>query len=156
MGTEIEIIRGLDLTCRGAVRKLTQRVVTIEKKMKIIVRFVLRRAKEVNNRLYDLEDVANHHSKGMSSLGRSMKLISTLFKIMGARIDKVCEDLGSSNDNYSDIWDDLRIAERKIDALEKLHSTKIDGAAYFQPPPSMEVFEKEMSETKKPGEVKKF
>jgi hypothetical protein len=200
-------------------------VVTIEKKLKIMIRFVLRRAKEVNNRLFDLEEIANQHSKGMSSLGRSMKLISTLFKIMGSRIDKLCEDFkgdrghsakmfddirkiegdvrhamkvrnnhsaqimaieNDMNDNSTDcaaMWERLRLSEslidklqNKVDALEKLHTTKISAFIYGPTDPDIVQLQNKVSDLEKlhstqidgaalteyppimpdPGEVEKF
>jgi hypothetical protein len=235
MANELGIMRGLDLVCRGAVRKLTHRVTVFEKKMKIMVRFVLRRAKEVNGRLDDLEEIAGKHSRCVSSLGRSIRLVVQLFGLMGARIDKVCKDAetyrdgctamcediekskkhivaieNDMTDNSTDcdaMWQHIRAYEKKtmglvvkvdalckanvklqdkVDALEKLHTTKIsafiygptdpdivqlqnkvsdlenlhstqiDGAAVNQGPPSIKECQKCMTEAEKSGEVKKF
>jgi len=158
MANELGIMRGLDLVCRGAVRKLTQRVVTIEKKLQIMIRFVLRRSKEVNGRLDDLEEIAGKHSRCVSSIGRSMQYCSKLFAVMGGRIDKLVEvlkahegDMDDNSEDCADMWnhirnieadarhslvvrnrlfDKVKSLENKVDALEKIHTTKIAAFIY--------------------------
>jgi predicted choloylglycine hydrolase len=136
-----EIFRAMDLICRGAVRKLTQRVVVIEKKLKIMIRFVLRRSKEVNGRLDDLEEIAGKHSRCVSSLARSMNMVTKLFSSMGQRIDRLVEvvkgleeDMAGKNADYIGASKEIRKLHNKVDALEKLHTTKIAKFIYSPPP----------------------
>jgi hypothetical protein len=165
MADGIDIIKGLDMVCRGMVRKLTHRVVVIEKKLKIMIRFVLRRSKEVNGRLDDLETIAGIHTRSIGSVRRCLEHISKLLNFQDIRASKVEDrmiafegDMDDNSEDCADMWNRIRNLEglatsrdrimndmisnidglcesntrlkNKVDALEKLHTTKISAFIY--------------------------
>ena len=108
----------IDIICRSTVNVLKRQCATEMKRARIVSRFVIRRAKEVNERLNRLEVVAGSHMRKISSLGRSMKMCCQLFGLFDKRIDLQDATLAEYSDYSSDMWDDLRRAERCISKIE--------------------------------------
>ena len=108
----------VDFIAREMIGKLIRGAATAEKRAKIVSRFVIRRAKEVNGRLDCLESTASFHMRRLLSVGRSLQMISKLLGLLDKRAVKFDATLEEYRESCAKMWDDLRKGEHKIKSIE--------------------------------------
>jgi hypothetical protein len=100
----------IDFICRDMLNKLTRRMESVENKLKIVFKFVLKSSTKLNSYIDNTDKTLALQSRCISSLGRSMKMCSTLFGLNGSRLDELEDNLEGYREHSAELWEDMRKA----------------------------------------------